>query len=277
AGKVPALLCVAHTGSVHEWTQEEINFVAEVADQVAQAMLNAERQRTEQVIQRLTKDVANKTGHEFFRSIASSLGEVLEADIAIVAEVLPDQKHMRSLAMWVDGKEVPNILDDLTGTPCANVVSGSGCSYPNKVQELFPSDSTLVQAAAQAYFGTPLISSSGNIFGLLAVLFRHAVENVELVEAGLAAFAARAAAEMERLQNEEALRQSEERYKAFVANAQESIWRLEFEPPVPAHLPEEEMVERMMESGTLAEINDFGARLRGWSGGASEIIGMPLR
>jgi signal transduction histidine kinase len=277
AGKVPAMLCVAHTGSIHEWTPEEINFVAEVADQVAQAMLNAERQRTEQVIQRLTKDVANKTGHEFFRSIASSLGEVLEADIAFVAEVLPDQKHMRSLAMWVDGKEVPNILDDLTGTPCANVVSGSGCSYPNRVQERFPSDSTLVQAAAQAYFGMPLFSSTGNTFGLLAVLFRRPVENVGLVEAGLAAFAARAAAEMERLQNEEALRHSEARYKAFIANAQESIWRLEFEPPIPVDLPEDEIIERMMDVGILAEINDFGARLRGWSEGAGDIIGMPLR
>src|SRR4029077_7651628 len=59
AGKVPAMLCVAHTGTSHEWTPEEINFVAEVADQVAQAMLNAERQQTERVVQRLAKDAAN--------------------------------------------------------------------------------------------------------------------------------------------------------------------------------------------------------------------------
>ena len=38
------------------------DFVRRVADQVAQAMLHAERQQTEQVIQRLAKDVANKTG-----------------------------------------------------------------------------------------------------------------------------------------------------------------------------------------------------------------------
>lgn len=277
AGKVLALLCVAHTGPTHAWTSEEINFVAEVADQVAQAILNAERQQTEQMIQRLAQDVVNKTGREFFRSIVSSLAEVLEADIAFVAEILPpDGKRMRSLTMWVEGREVPNVEDELAGTPCANVVSGMGCSYPSSVQEQFPEDPTLVRASAQAYFGTPLLSSAGTTFGLLAVLFRHPVENVRVVEAGLAAFAGRAAAEMERLQNDEALRRSEERYKAFVANAQESIWRMEFEPPVPTNLPEEDMMERIMDAGYMAEANDFGARLRGWNE-ASEVVGMRLR
>ncbi len=129
-------------------------------------MLNAERQQTERMIQRLAEDVANKTGHEFFRSIVSSLAEVLEADIALVAEVLPpDQQRMRSLARWVDGKEGPNFEEDLAGTPCANVISGGACSYPSNVQEQFPQDAALAQAGAQAFFGTPLISSAGKSLG----------------------------------------------------------------------------------------------------------------
>ena len=278
AGKVPALLCVGHTGFGREWTPEEVNFLAEVADQVGHAMLNAERQQTERMIQRLAKDVANKTGHEFFRSVVSSLAEVLEADIALVAEVLPPgQQRIRSLARWVDGKEGANFEKDLAGTPTANVISGGACSYPSNLQEQFPQDTALAQAGAQAFFGTPLISSAGKSLGLLSVLYRRPVSNVPLVEAGLAAFAARAAAEMERLQNEESLRRSEDRYRAFVANAQESIWRVEFEPPVPTSLPEEEMLERMMDDGYLAEISDFGARMRGYREGASELVGMSLR
>ena len=175
AGKVPAVLCVAHTGSIHEWTQEEINFVAEVADQVAQAMLHAERQRTEQVIQRLTKDVANKTGHEFFRSIASSLGEVLEADIAIVAEVLLDSGNNAVARVWVDGQGGSQHLrrPDRHLRECG---LGRGCStYPSRVQELFPSDPALVQATAQAYFGAALLLDRKNVRAL-AVLFRRPVK-----------------------------------------------------------------------------------------------------
>ncbi len=277
AGKIPALLCVGHTGAAHEWTPEEINFVAEVADQVAHAMLNAERQQTERMIQRLGEDAANKTGHEFFRSIVGSLAEVLEADIALVAEVLPpDRERMRTLVRWVDGEEGPNFEEYLAATPCINVISGGACSYPSNVQEQFPHDARLVRSGAQAFFGTPLISSAGRPLGFLAVLYRRAVENVPLVEAGLAAFASRASAEMERLQNEESLRRAEERYRAFVANAQESIWRIEFEPPVPTDLPEDELMERIMGGGYLAETSDYGARMRGFKD-ASEIVNMPLR
>ena len=277
AGKVAALLCVGQTGSAHEWTPEEINFVAEVADQVAHAMLNAERQQTERMIQRLAEDAANKTGHEFFRSIVGSLAEVLEADFALVAEVLPpDQQRMRTLVRLVDGKESPNFEEYLAATPCINVISGGACSYPSNVQEQFPHDTRLVQAGAQAFFGTPLVSSAGKPLGFLAVLYRRAIENVSLVEAGLAAFASRASAEMERLQNEESLRRSDERYRAFVANAQESIWRMEFEPPVPVDLPEEEMMERIMDAGYLAETSDYGARMRGFKE-AGDIVGMNLR
>lgn len=277
AGKVAALLCVGHCGSAHEWTPEEINFVAEVADQVAHAMLNAERQQTERMIQRLAENAANKTGHEFFRSIVGSLAEVLEADFALVAEVLPpDQQRMRTLVRLVDGKESPNFEEYLAATPCINVISGGACSYPSDVQTHFPHDARLAQAGAQAFFGTPLVSSAGKPLGFLAVLYRRAIENVTLVEAGLAAFASRASAEMERLQNEESLRRSEDRYRAFVVNAQESIWRVEFEPPVPTDLPEDEMMARIMDGGYLAETSDYGARMRGFND-ASEIVNMPLR
>jgi len=99
------------------------------------------------------------------------------------------------------------------------------------------------------------------------------VEDVRLVEAGLAAFAARASAEIERLQNEESLRRSDERYKAFVANANESIWRVEFEPPVPADLPEDELFERLLANGYIADCNNAAARLHGYER-AEDMAGM---
>jgi PAS domain S-box-containing protein len=74
---------------------------------------------------------------------------------------------------------------------------------------------------------------------------------------------------------ERAIRDSEERYRAFVANSTEGIWRLEFDPPIPIDLPIDEQVERAYRDGRLAECNDVLARRYGLEH-ADSLIGRTL-
>jgi PAS domain S-box-containing protein len=79
----------------------------------------------------------------------------------------------------------------------------------------------------------------------------------------------------ERKRAGEALRQSEERYRAFIEQSSEGVSRLEMVPPVPVGLPEEELVDRIYEAGILAECNDAMARMYGFAA-ARDMIGTRL-
>ena len=72
-----------------------------------------------------------------------------------------------------------------------------------------------------------------------------------------------------------ALRESEERYRAFVANSSEGIWRFELEQPVPIDLQPNEQIELFYRDAYLAECNDVVAAMYGFST-ASELVGARL-
>lgn len=72
-----------------------------------------------------------------------------------------------------------------------------------------------------------------------------------------------------------AVKRSEERYRAFIKQSTEGIWRFELEEPIPVNLPTEEQVLLAYRHGYLAECNDAMARQYGFSA-ASEIIGARL-
>ena len=64
----------------------------------------------------------------------------------------------------------------------------------------------------------------------------------------------------------------DERYRAFIENSTEGIWRLDFDPPLDTSLPIDVQIDRALQHGRLAECNTTMARMYGLSR-PDELIG----
>lgn len=73
----------------------------------------------------------------------------------------------------------------------------------------------------------------------------------------------------------DSLRKSDERYRTFVGQSSEGIWRFELESPVPTDLPEDEQIRLFYRYARLEECNDAMARMYGFTR-AEELIGLRL-
>ncbi len=100
----------------------------------------------EESILSIARGVSAATGQKFFRHLVSRLAEILEADFVLIGELERDgaePARIRTIARFADGKPAKNIVYDLAGSPCENVVGKRLCSYASGVQELFPQDSSI--------------------------------------------------------------------------------------------------------------------------------------
>ncbi|MBI3404207.1 MAG: PAS domain S-box protein [Acidobacteria bacterium] len=156
----------------------------------------------------IAQGVTAATGEVFFRSLVLHLARVMDVECAFLGELTgPDAAAVRTLAISVDGAISENLQYRLAGTPCEKVVERAACFFPADVQSQFPRDADLAEMKIESYVGTPLISSTGQVLGLIGAMSRRPLAHPQLSLAMMQIFAARAAAELERKRGEEMLRE----------------------------------------------------------------------
>lgn len=185
-----------------------------------------DRKRSEEAIRSVISCSSAQCGSRFFQTMADQLAKTLDADFAFIGELADDKgTAVRTIAVCADGRTQPDFEYDLKGTPCANVVGQAVCSHASGVCEKFPSDILLREMGVEAYVGVPLFDSQHKALGIMVTLFRHPLDSTELAESILGLFATRIAAEIERSRSEEALRESERRYRRIVEDQIDLIVR----------------------------------------------------
>ncbi|MEA5448242.1 response regulator [Leptolyngbya sp. CCNP1308] len=162
--------------------------------------------RQEEALRLVVEGTAAKTGQDFFESLVRHLADILQVRHALVTQCLPlGNQRVSTLAFWQNGRlNQPQEYDTLD-TPCERVVAGEVLYIPSQVQSLYPTDRELQRLEAASFLGIPLVDQAGKVIGHLAVIDDQPMVADPTREMILRIFAARAAAELERQQAEQAL------------------------------------------------------------------------
>jgi PAS domain S-box-containing protein len=184
--------------------------------------------RSEALIRHLYEGTSSHTGQEFLQALVRSAALAMDVAGVWVTEYLPERKILRSLAFWMDGKFIHDYEYNTVGTPCEVVIEERRLVHcPDRIIDLFPDDPDLVAFNAVSYAGVPLFKPDGSVFGHLSALDTKPLDLFPELETAFRIFANRAAAELNRLRAESAIRESEQRFSRLFESAMDAIFELD--------------------------------------------------
>ncbi|HSB10148.1 MAG TPA: sigma 54-interacting transcriptional regulator [Blastocatellia bacterium] len=219
-GRLVGVLYLENNLVVDAFTTERIELMQLLSSEAAISIENArlydemkqeaaQRRQAEETLRSIVEGTAAVTGGDFFSALVRHLAKAIGVRYAFVTECTDQTKsRVRTLAFWSADSLAGNIEYGLDGTPCEQVIAGQVCHHARELQSLFPRDTDLVTLGAESFIGLPMADASGEIIGHLAVLDDKPFQDASRAMSLLTIFAARAAAELQRLNAEQELRQA---------------------------------------------------------------------
>ena len=197
---------------VRQVTDDELKLLQELAEDLAFGIVNLraeeERRRIQAAVLKMAAGVSAIAGIAFFEQLARNMADALGADAGFIARFPDDTaSRVQTIAGVVDGKAVGNFEYPFAGSPCERLSDRDYCMVTAGLAQAYPQSSAYIDIPAEAYLGARMINSAGKFIGLLFVVYRKPLMVTDLLISTLRVFAVRAAAELERQESEQQLRE----------------------------------------------------------------------
>ncbi len=176
----------------------------------------------------LLEGTATVTGEQFFVALVNNLSKAIETNFAWVTEYLPNQRRLKTLAFWGDGKPGSNFEIGIDNSPCEAVIDEAQfVHYPDDIRKLFPHSVKLKELGAVSYMGVPLLDLDRKVMGHLAVIDNRPMPKKPKNLALFKIFAHRAAAELHRIRADSEAKDREEKLSRLVDSTMDAIIELD--------------------------------------------------
>jgi PAS domain S-box-containing protein len=183
-----------------------------------------DRKRIEEALRQIAQSDVAPGSIAFLRSLVKDLCQAINAPYAILADLEnPSQPYTQTVAIFANGTYLENFAWTPPPALLEDLLKVKGCTGNTVSGPLFPATSILSSWEVTSYLGSALRGPAGQIIGLLLVLSAEPIVNTHVAKSIVQLFAARAASELQRKKTEDALRDSEQRYRGIVGNAYDLI------------------------------------------------------
>ena len=179
------------------------------------------------VLRMLVEGTARATGTEFFQVLVKNLAKALDTNGAWVTEYIPERHLFHVIAFWLGGQMLTDFEMEIEGTPCEVVVREMRLLHHADHLDQLYNDPHVKELGAVSYMGVPLMDSNRKVMGHMAIVDRAPMPAQPRFQALFEIFAARAAAELQRLRAEAAVREREEKLTRLVQSAMDAIIELD--------------------------------------------------
>jgi diguanylate cyclase (GGDEF)-like protein/PAS domain S-box-containing protein len=217
-------LVAMYSNEVIQVIDSEIKLLQELADDLAFGIMNIraqeESQRFYAALYKMASSVSASIDEEFFLQLTKNMTEAIGADAGFIAQLVSDAPLMaKTLAAVLDGKKIENMGYEVSKSPCRHLLDTENFILSESISECFNPSETMISMGMKDYVGQRLINSKGEVIGMLFVMMRETEKHTDIVLSLMKVFAARAGAELERLNSDQYIREQ----AALLDKAQDAI------------------------------------------------------